>query len=283
MPRALTAFSVKIASPGEMAIKGAIAREGIYDWNACHSWETGRALLPLQVEGSCPGFPVTETDLLLVFVSTAQGVPSDASARATDEEIERQLKAGRPAVVYFSEARVDFAGANAQETRLLEQFKARYPAQAVVDSFKDEKEFRAKFSQQIETILRYHPHFQTDAELPGTLESGTPEPARALAPSYSENAQRLLADACDDPEAYLARMKDARGIKIQVNGRQYVESGSAESAAKWDTAFEELLRGGLIRDVGCHGQLFQISRSGFEYLETLGKHPIGYIPELGSV
>jgi len=90
-------------------------------------------------------------------------------------------------------------------------------------------------------------------------------------------------NACDDPEAYIGRIKDSRGLKIQVNGRQLVEQNNPESAAEWERAFEELLAGGLIHDVGCNGQLFQISGKGFEFLETLGKFPIGYIAELGGM
>ncbi len=103
------------------------------------------------------------------------------------------------------------------------------------------------------------------------------------APEYSKLAQSLLVQACDDPEAYIGHLKDSRGLKIQVNGRQVVDQSKPESMAEWEEAFQELVRHGLVRDAGCNGQLFQISHAGFQFLETLGKYPIGYIAELGSV
>lgn len=261
-----------------------IAREVIYGWNARHAWEQKKALLPTDVESSSSSdLPADSTsDLLVAFFYASQGAPHDVSARRTDLEIERQLKAGRPALIYFSEGRIGFARAGGQDGERLAQFKKRYPSEAVVDSFGDEKEFRAKFTQELEEILLRHPHFQIVAALPAAPPSVIPE-AHPPAPAYSKAAQALLMNACDDPEAYLARMKDSRGLKIQVNGRQFVEPGDPESAATWERGFDELLNGGLIHDVGCNGQLFQISGKGFEFLETLGKYPIGYIAELGGM
>jgi hypothetical protein len=283
MACAVTAFSVKIASPGETSIKSVIARECIYEWNALHSWTEKKALLPLQVCDSAEADSDIEADLLVVFFSTSQGTPSDLSARETDLQIEEQVKAGRPALIYFSEARINLSKADTQDLRLLGQFKKRYPAEAIVDSFKDEKEFRAKFAQQLDSTLRQHPHFQAAAgTTPAVPACALPE-THPPAPIYSKAAQSLLMSACDDPEAYIARMKDSRGLKIQVNGRQVVEPGNAESAAMWENAFTELFKAGLIRDAGCNGQLFQISNSGFDFLATLGKFPIGYIAELGGM
>jgi hypothetical protein len=90
----------------------------------------------------------------------------------------------------------------------------------------------------------------------------------------------LLISACDDPEAYLARVQVGGSLKIQVNGKQYV---TPDSAAKWQAAFDELIRENMIRDVGCNGQLFQISGPGFKFLESIGKTPVGYIAELGGM
>lgn len=123
---------------------------------------------------------------------------------------------------------------------------------------------------------------RSSGTIPISASRGEICPTSSL-PEYSKWAQALLVQACDDPEVYLARRKDARGVSIQVNGRQFIEPGNAESAAQWDGAFGELIAAGLIRDAGCNGQLFQISAQGFEFLETLGKHPIGYIAELGGM
>jgi hypothetical protein len=263
-------------------MQGIVARETICEWNAAHFCTEKKVLVPLPMEQTGGGDPGGASDLLVAFLCASLGTPSDLSAQNVDLEVERQLKAGKPALIYFSEARTDFAGIDAREVKLLEEFKSRYPQEVRVDSFRDEKEFRAKFALQLETTIRQHRHFQegTDEAKPATAVIPETHPP---APAYSKSAQSLLMCACDDPEAYIGHLKDARGLKLQVNGRQIVEQGNPESAAMWEAAFNELLSNGLIRDAGCNGKLFQISAKGFEFLETLGKFPVGYIAELGGM
>jgi hypothetical protein len=99
----------------------------------------------------------------------------------------------------------------------------------------------------------------------------------------SELGRKLLFAACDDPEAYIGRLKDGGTLKLQANGQQFVPTGDAAATARWESAFQEILDRHYIRDAGCHGRLFQISTEGFAYLKTQGKTPVGYIAELGSV
>jgi hypothetical protein len=282
MPSALTAFSVKIASPGEGGIETVIAREVADQWNALHAWDEKKALLPVRRSESDAPDSTSEGDLLVAFFCAAQGAPTGRTARETDLAIERQLKAGKPALVYFSEGRSGLEGADPEEIRILEEFKRRYPSEALIDSFSNEKELRAKFAQQLEAVMSRHPHLQLDhgaCPSPGAVVAEPHPPA----PAYSKSAQALLMSACDDPEAYIALMKDSRGVRIQVNGRQFVDPGQPESGPMWEAALHELLAAGLVRDAGYNGQLFQVTSAGFEFLETLGKYPIGYIAELGGM
>ena len=277
MSCALTAFSVKIVASGESAIKTAIAREAIYEWNAAHAWNEKRAFVPLFSEQADEAVAFPQADLLVVFFRAGQG--GTGGLPAIDPELAQQAKSGRPLLVFVSEARTDLNETGGGD---IGQLKNALPADAMLDFFKDEKEFRAKFAQRLEALVRYHPH----AQIAGEISAGTVAKVEAHPPavaSFSEAAKALLMDACDDPEAYVARINDSRGLKIQVNGRQYVKVGDAASAKEWDGAFHELLQAALIRDAGCNGQLYQISSKGFAYLETLGKTPIGYIAELGSV
>jgi hypothetical protein len=272
MPSPVTAFSVKITAPGEVAIKAALAREVLYEWNGVRSWEEKKAFLPLPPD---LGEGANSADLLITFFCGPQRTSIPAPAR--DQEIERQIKSGHPVLIYFSEARTDLMALDAAEARVLEDLKKSYPAEVMIESFKDEKELRAKLAQNLDTLVRYHMHFRTDSE----ISPPKADPHPSAPPAYSKEAQTLLTNACDDPEVYLARTRDHRGIKIQVNGHQYVEAGNVESAKLWDDAFNELLKAGLIHDVGYN--LFQISAKGFEFLASIGKHPIGYIAELGGM
>lgn len=277
MPFALTAYSVEIASPGDSAMELIIAREVICEWNALHALERKQILLPLYGEGARAGSPA---DMLVAFFPASQGTPDEQAVRDTGGEIEKHLKAGRPALVYFSGARADFAAASVAQEKEWNDLKRRYESRTAVDSYGDEKEFRAKFSRQIDTILDAHGHFQDNkASAPVAAPAPPPEPEREL----SSHARTLLSEACEDFEAYIGRIKIGNTLKIQANGKQLVDPAKPEMIATWDAAFGELLTGGYIRDAGCNGQLYQISTKGFDFLKSIGKTPVGYIAEMGGM
>ena len=117
MPSTVTAFSVKIVSPGGARMEPVIAREVIGEWNARHGLEQNRILLPLSCEGNQPN---TSSDLLIVFFLRfpgSPGVPGEPASEAAEEEIDNQLREGRPPLIYFSEARIDLEGAAVLQRR----------------------------------------------------------------------------------------------------------------------------------------------------------------------
>ena len=255
-----------------------IAREVICDWNARHGFEQKQILLPLYGEGARDSL---STDLLVAFFCASQGKPSDHTARDTGTDIEKQLQAGRPALIYFSEARNDFAGINELQEQELSEYKKRYAWRATIDSYGDEKEFRAKFARQLETMVGTHGQFKADALIPSAVPTSKPEPI--VARELSKCAQTLLSEACEDFEAYIGRIKLGNTLKIQANGKQLVNQNDPDAAVMWDAAFQELLSGGFIRESGCNGQLFQISSKGFDFLKSIGKTPVGEIGYLGGM
>ena len=276
MPSTVTLFSVKIASPRDVVMEAAMACDVLRNWNAAHALTDKVVLLPLADEKAG-----SACDVLIAFFYAAQGDPVPVETGAMEHEIEAYLAEKRPVFIYFSESRVAFAKTGESSARPLREFKDRYAAQAVVDSFNDEKEFHAKFAQQLEATIRSHPSFGLkSAKLDPAFEPDQPKPAPV---GVSELAQKLLIEACEDPEAYIGRMKEGEILKIQANGQQLIPPNNPKAAAEWDAAFNEIFSAGYIRDAGCNGRLFQISASGFAYLKTLGHAPIGYIAELGSV
>ena len=277
MPCTVTAFSVKIAFPGHAAMEIIVAREVMASWNSRHALEEKRILLPLDEESSC-----SSSDLLVSFFCNSPSAPIESSAGDAEMEIEKQLKSGKPALIYFSDAREDLSGHPMPQGRALDEFKKRYKA-ATIDSYADEKEFASKFAQQLEATIDTHEHFKIAASVPVTPTvaetAKAPEPEKPL----SECAQVILFEACDDFEGYIGRMKIGDTLRIQANGRQLVEPQDPETIAKWDAAFHELLSDGYIRGAGLNGQLFQISPKGFGFLKSIGRNPVGYIAELGGM
>ncbi len=281
-----TLFSVKIASPRDVAMEAAMACDVIREWNAGHALRDHKVLVPM-AEPAAPS-----CDMLVAFLHPTPGAPMETM----EIEIGSYLNETKPVFIYLSEARTAFghAGATHEDAELC---KSRYAGRAVVDSFKDEKEFRARFAQQLEAALQLVPNSLAPCQPPDPLPddesdsrttaaasaAASPSPTPAPAAEISTLAHQLLFAACDDPEAYIGRLKDGNTLKIQANGQQFVPPGDDAAMAQWEAAFHELVERGYIRDAGCHGRLFQISSDGFAWLKTQGKSPVGYIAELGSV
>ena len=176
MPCTVTAFSVKIASPGGAGMELIIAREVIGEWNARHALKQKRILLPLDGEGarnSSPG------DMLIAFFCDSPGAPGDQASENVEEEIENQLREGRPALLYFSEARIDLRGAPMLQGGSLDECKKRYMT-ATVDSYADDKEFRGKFARHLDLTVGTHEHFKIDAAFPRPTRRD-PEGSRSAA------------------------------------------------------------------------------------------------------
>ena len=282
MPCTVTAFSIKVAYPANAGMELTIVGEVVGDWNSRHAWEQKRILLLRDGEGDgardhCPG------DMLIAFFCASPGTAGDPATDGAEEEIEEQLRAGRPALVYFSEARIDLRGIQTMPAGSVDEFKKRHMT-AVVDSYANDKEFRGKFARHLEVTVGTHEHFKMDAASASAPAAAIPKPLdpRRTGP-LSPWAQTILIEACDDFEAYIGRIKAGSTLKIQANGKQLVDGNSPESIAQWESAFEELLTGDFIRDAGCNGQLFQISTKGFEFLKSIGKTPVGYIAEMGGM
>jgi hypothetical protein len=268
-----TLYSVKIASPRDVAMEASMACDVLREWNAVNALRDRKVLLPL-IDGG------HETcDLLVAFLHPTPGAPMETM----ELEIESYLADHKSVFIYLSEARTAFGHAATHEDA--ELCKSRYAGRAVVDSFKDEKEFRARFAQQLESTLQLLPSLIpiTPPDPLPDVEPAAPSEDESPKGDLTEFAHQLLFAACDDPEAYIGRLKDGNILKIQANGRQFVPPGDAAATAQWDKAFQELLDASYIRDAGCHGRLFRISAEGFAWLKSQGKSPVGYIAELGSV
>jgi len=273
MPATVTAFGVKIDSPGAAGMELTIVRDAIREWNAHNAWEQKRILLPLDGEAA----PACSPDLVIAFFCGA----SNERAAAFEAEVAQQVQAGRPALVYFSDGRADLAAESSSPGRAMHEFAKRYPT-AAVDSYGDEKELRGKFARQLDVTIGNHVHFKPDAPKRADVIPTIPEP-EPTPKALSMCAQSILVEACDDFEAYIGRIKVGNLLKIQANGKQLVDKQDPATIEKWDSAFHELVANDFIHHAGGNGQLFQISTKGFAFLKSIGKSPVGYIAELGGM
>jgi predicted nucleotide-binding protein len=88
-------------------------------------------------------------------------------------------------------------------------------------------------------------------------------------PSLSEEARELLLAAAEDKNGHIMYSRMLAGLSIQTNGRNFVEGGSARSAAKWEGALKELLAAHLVQERGHKGELFDVTGIGYEVADQL--------------
>ena len=91
-----------------------------------------------------------------------------------------------------------------------------------------------------------------------------------VSPQLSEEAKELLLQAAKNTAGAIVRVRSAGGLVIQAGGKSFVESGDKRSEARWNGALEELLNYGLVNDPTGKGQLFDVTREGFEVADELG-------------
>jgi hypothetical protein len=171
MPFSATVYTVMIACPGDIVCERRIAREVIADWNVANARKLTIVLLGAGWEtDSIPlagGRPQTlinrqilaDSDLLVAVFWTRLGTPTGAAASGTAEEIEEHLKAGKPTLVYFSNALVNPAGMDSKQHKALEEFKGLCRKRGLVETYDDPEDFRRIFARQLAKTVNTHQHF----------------------------------------------------------------------------------------------------------------------------
>ncbi len=168
MPYKAKVVKVMIATPGDVALDRKVIRDTIYEWNFVHSEDKDLVLLPVGWEshaslsmGERPQAIINkqvlkDCDLLIAVFWTRLGTPTGKSASGTVEEIEEHLKAGRPAMIYFSSAPVRMESVDDKQYQALQKFKAECRQKGLIEEFLEPADFKEKLARQLaHTVLRH--------------------------------------------------------------------------------------------------------------------------------
>ena len=151
-----TVFKVMIASPSDVAAERNVIREIITEWEQCqcrfkayrslvHRLGTHRsrdgnrpqAIINKQILGGC--------DLLVGVFWTRLGTETGAYQSGTVEEIAEHLKAGKPAMLYFSDVPVVMGSVDEAQYARLKRFRDDCMTRGLLESYSSVAEFREKF------------------------------------------------------------------------------------------------------------------------------------------
>jgi hypothetical protein len=280
MSYAATIFNVMIASPGDVAVERGLARDIINEWNAIHGESRQMALMPIgwethsypsmedRAQGVLNKQILERADLLVAVFWTRIGTPTGEAASGSVEEIERHIKAGKPAMVYFSSAPIRLDSVDEEQFKALKAFKAGMRGLYV--DYDTPGNFAELFRSQLAKYT-YGDFFkaqpsartQTSVAINAVLAS-----AKKTVPRLSKEAKTLLTEASLDRNGQILHISVIGGVMIQTNGKQLIHEKYPRSRAQWEGALKELADLNLVRDTG-KGEVYVVTREGYDVAEML--------------
>jgi hypothetical protein len=283
VPFQATACNVMIASPGDIQIERNIVREVVHEWNTVNAMSRNAVLLPVgwethstPLQGDRPqaiinGQLLKDADLLIAAFWTRLGTPTGKAASGTVEEIEEHIKAGKPALLYFSTAPVAPESLDPDQYQALKQFKSECRDRGLYHTYDSPTEFRDKVRCHLGMTLNSHPYFQSRLQSTDGLSGEYRAPTGPTLPdlsSLSLEATTLLLDAVAGG-GDVAVIAWLGGSAVEANGKNFVEPNNPRSRAIWEEAVQELVGEGFLEPVGHKGEMFRVTRRGYDAADLL--------------
>lgn len=272
-------FNVMIASPSDVAAERGLAREIVHEWNAVHAYTRGIILQPIGWEThSSPSMGehlqqilndqiLAKCDLLVGVFWTRVGTKTPAYESGSVEKIERHVASGRPAMLYFSNTPVHPDSVDTTQYQKLKEFKASCVSRGLFASYDGLTEFRDKLYRHLQLKINEDPFFAT-LEKSASVATDIVESRSAVA-SLTKEAALLLKEAAADSHGVVMLIRHLGGTDLQTNGKNLIIDRSRRIVAMWEAALQELVEGELFVARGHKGEVFEITKKGYEVAENL--------------
>lgn len=174
------------------------------------------------------------------------------------------LAAGKPAIIYFSDAPVVPSSVDLKQYEAVKQFKAELASTGLLGSFQNPIDFRMKFAVHLaKTIIE---KFNPNGIAPIPEVAGRHEHAL---PNLSPEAKELIVAMSKSTHGELMKLGTMGGTIISANRKNYTAGADARTTAKWSAAVEQLEEEGLIEDRAGKGEVFFINNRGYEVADEL--------------
>ncbi len=273
-----TVYKVMIASPSDVTAERNIIKSVIAEWNVIHSEKTRIVLMPVGWEthispemGEPPQKYINKEilencDLLVGVFWTRVGTATENYPSGSIEEIEKHIKAGKPAMLYFSRKPVEPDSIDKEQYEKLKEFMESCKNRGIYEVYNDFNDFKDKFNRQLQIKIINDKYFQVEeGEENNQMEFST----IANVPQLSREAQVLLKEASQDISGQILRIVFIGGLVFQTNGKAFGEQGGARESALWDGALNELERHNFIEPLGYKREVFKVTREGYEAADLI--------------
>jgi hypothetical protein len=268
---------VMIASPGEVADERRMVRDILASWNNLHARERRVVLLPVSWEThSSPDLSgraqqiindrvLSGSDLVIGIFWTKIGSPTGKEESGTVEEIKEHHAAGKPVMLYFSNAPIPQDRLDHDQFVKVQALKMWALEQGLVGNYDSADDFRAKLRDQLHIILRDNPYLKAETNVDLTAESVAVTPSRPSKPS--PEAMQLIRAAAEDDSGSVIISKSIDKPYVQA-GRQVFGKESQRELARWLAAIHDLyFTFSYLRDVGGTGEVYQVTDAGYRLIE----------------
>ena len=267
MPFNATVLRVMIASPGDVQAERSVVREVVSEWNSTDGSHANMMLMAIGWEtdvapemGAAPQSIIDKrlranADLVVGIFWTRLGTPTASYASGAVEEIEEHLKAGKPAMLYFSSAPASPDSIDAGQYQALKAFKDSCKTRGLFSTYSNVDDFRRKFSRDLQITMSSH----------SVASSGETTPSRASSDALSPDAAALLAAASADASSGGVIMfgRYGGGAEISVGDKVFNEDSAPRTIARWEGAIEELEKRGFVRATSSAREVFEVTRDGY--------------------
>jgi len=265
VPFTATVLRLMIASPGDVAAERAVVREVVTEWNTTDGAHANTMLMAVGWEtdvapemGAAPQSIIDKrllatADLVVGIFWSRLGTPTASYASGAVEEIEEHLKAGKPAMLYFSSAPASPDSIDADQYRALEAFRDSCKTRGLYATYRDVDDFRRKFSRDLQITMNSH----------GASSTGTATRAESSSAALSADAAALLKAASADGSGVILFGRYGTGVEISVGDKVFNEDSAPRTVARWEGAIEELEKRGFIKAGGSAREVFEVTRDGF--------------------
>jgi len=273
-------IKVMIAAPGDILGERESIRHILQEWNYAHAEDKNIVLMPVGWEshatpsvGDRPQAIINKQvlascDLLAAVFWNRLGTPTGKAISGTVEEIEKHVKAKKPAMIYFSLAPVQAGIIDKEQFEALQVFKEEMSKRGLYAEYKTSEEFREKFSRHLaQTVNRYFASKKN-----GNVQSHEEWTAAPLKlPEISNRAKWLLIEAAKDKEGVVVWLRGKPGLAILTHGMNLAESHDPKIEARWDSALQELRKFSLLEDRVYKNELFSVTQEGYRVADLLGE------------
>jgi len=260
-----------IASPGDVAAERAVVREVVSEWNSTNGAHANVMLLAVGWEtdvapemGDAPQSIidkriVANADLLVGMFWTRLGTPTASYASGAVEEIEEHLKAGKPAMLYFSSAPTPPDAIDATQYQALKAFRDSCRTRGLYSTYSDAEDFRRKFSRDLQITMNSH------GLAPGSTTTPSADSASA---ALSSDAAALLAAASADASGVIMFGRYGAGDEISVGDKMFNDDSAPRTIARWAGAIAELEKHGFVKATSDAREIFEVTRDGYGAADT---------------